>query len=126
MQKKKITSFEKIVQHIRTPGGFNSTPPNGKNGEPINSASSKKTDKTIKLNKKRAKKLEKMSALAKLQTNLMQTVLQKIDRQMKPIMQQNKAVTEDLESKEIFLDQENFDILKLLQSKTVKEKKETS
>lgn len=47
----------------------------------------------------------------------MQCVLQKIDRSVKPIKKNYQIVTKNLEEKNIFLEQENFDILKLLQSK---------
>ena len=41
----------------------------------------------------------------------MQSVLQKIDRISKPIKKNSKIVTESLVKKNIFLEQENFDIL---------------
>ena len=44
----------------------------------------------------------------------MQSVLQKIDRVAKPIRKNNKVVSENLNAKNIFLEEENFDILKLL------------
>lgn len=47
----------------------------------------------------------------------MQSVLQKIDRVNKPIRKNTKIVSENLNKKNIFLEQDNFDILKLLQSR---------
>ena len=47
----------------------------------------------------------------------MQSVLQKIDRVAKPIRKNNKVVSENLNAKNIYLEEENFDILKLLQSR---------
>lgn len=47
----------------------------------------------------------------------MQCMLQKIDRTSKPIKKNTQLVTKNLEDKNIFLEQENFDILKLLQQK---------
>ncbi len=43
-------------------------------------------------------------------------VLQKIDRRSKPIKKQEKLVNENLKRKRIFLEQENFDILSVLNS----------
>lgn len=63
---------------------------------------------------KKEKALNKIKMLGKLQTTVMQTLLQKIDRQVKPIKKNNLQVTSILEKKNIFLEQENFDILKLL------------
>lgn len=56
-----------------------------------------------------------MRMLSKFQSTMMQVVLQKIDRRSKPIRKQTKIVQESLAKKKIFLDQENFDILSLLQ-----------
>lgn len=47
----------------------------------------------------------------------MQVVLQKIDRKSKPIKKQVKLIEESLTQKKIYLQQENFDILTLLQQK---------
>ena len=44
----------------------------------------------------------------------MQSVLQKIDRVNKPIRKNNKIVSENLNAKNIYLEQPDFDILKLL------------
>jgi len=41
----------------------------------------------------------------------MQSVLQKIDRLSKPIHKNHKLVSESLIKKNIYLEQENFDIL---------------
>ena len=48
----------------------------------------------------------------------MQSVLQKIDRIHKPIKKNSKIVDESLIKKGIFLEQDNFDILQLLQTKS--------
>jgi hypothetical protein len=64
---------------------------------------------------KQQKAVAKMKMLSKFQSTLMQVVLQKIDRRSKPIRKQTKIVQESLAKKKIFLDQENFDILSLLQ-----------
>ena len=45
----------------------------------------------------------------------MQVVLQKVDRRSKPIKKQEKIVNKNLQKKQIFLEEENFDILRLLQ-----------
>ena len=55
----------------------------------------------------------------------MQSVLQKIDRVAKPIRKNNKVVSENLNAKNIFLEEENFDILKLLQSRQADNKEGT-
>lgn len=59
--------------------------------------------------------MEKMSQLALCQITLMQALFQKIDRKCKPIRKQEKAVCANLKRKRIFLEQENFDIMKILQ-----------
>jgi len=65
--------------------------------------------------KAKAKKaLHKMNLLTKFQATMMQVVLQKIDRRSKPIRKQTKIVTASLNKKQIFLEEENFDILQLL------------
>jgi len=56
-----------------------------------------------------------MKLLTKCQTNFMQVILQKIDRRSKPIKKQEKIVNHNLKKKKIFLEEENFDILSLLQ-----------
>lgn len=48
----------------------------------------------------------------------MQVVLQKVDRRSKPIKKQEKIVNKNLIKKQIFLEEENFDILRLLQKNT--------
>jgi hypothetical protein len=53
----------------------------------------------------------------------MQSVLQKIDRIAKPIKKNTQVVTESLIKKNIFLEQENFDILQLLQQRQVQPSK---
>lgn len=45
----------------------------------------------------------------------MQVLLQKIDRKHKPIKKQEKLVNRNLKRKRIFLEKENFDIMKILQ-----------
>jgi len=45
----------------------------------------------------------------------MQVILQKIDRRSKPIKKQEKVVNHNLKKKKIYLEEENFDILTLLQ-----------
>ena len=60
------------------------------------------------------KALNKMKLLTKCQTNFMQVVLQKIDRRSKPIRKQEKIVNKSLRNKNIYLEEENFDILTLL------------
>lgn len=67
-----------------------------------------------------------MRLLTKCQANLMQAVLLKIDRRSKPIKKQEKIVNDNLKKKAIFLDEENFDILTLLQKKQTVEKKPVS
>lgn len=65
--------------------------------------------------KQKAKKaLAKMKMLTKFQATMMQVVLQKIDRRSKPIRKQTKIVTESLHKKQIYLEEENFNILQLL------------
>lgn len=66
---------------------------------------------------KTQKALNKVKLLTRFQATLMQAVLQKIDRKSKPIRKQTKVVNECLLKKKIFLEQENFDILTLLQQK---------
>lgn len=61
------------------------------------------------------KTIEKMKLLTKCQTNFMQVILQKIDRRSKPIKKQEKVVNHNLKKKKIYLEEENFDILTLLQ-----------
>ncbi len=56
-----------------------------------------------------------MKALSKCQMNFITLVLTKIDRKSKPIKKQEKYVNENLKRKRIFLEQENFDILSVLQ-----------
>lgn len=46
---------------------------------------------------------------------MMQATLQKIDRRIKPIRKESSIISESLKKKKIFLEQENFDILQLLQ-----------
>lgn len=60
------------------------------------------------------RKLEKMRTLGKLQAGIMQSMIQKVDRMVKPIKKNTEIVTACLENKSIFLDEENFDILKLI------------
>lgn len=43
-------------------------------------------------------------------------VFQKIHRKSKPIKKQEKLVSENLKRKRIFLEEENFDIINVLQS----------
>jgi hypothetical protein len=62
-----------------------------------------------------------MKLLAKCQTNSIQSTLQKIDRKSKPIKKYEKVVNESLLRKNIFLEQENFDILTLLKRGYFKE-----
>lgn len=45
----------------------------------------------------------------------MQVLLQKIDRKSKPIKKQEKLVDRNLRRKRIFLENEHFDIMKILQ-----------
>lgn len=54
----------------------------------------------------------------------MQAVLQKIDRKSKPIRKQTKVVSDCLNKKKIYLEEENFDILTLLQQKQNQAKSE--
>lgn len=65
--------------------------------------------------RKQAKIVEKMSQLALCQINFMQVLFQKIDRKHKPIKKQEKIVNRNLKRKRIFLENENFDIMKILQ-----------
>jgi hypothetical protein len=44
----------------------------------------------------------------------MQVVLQKIDRRSKPIKKQEKIINNNLKKRNVFLEEENFDILTLL------------
>lgn len=62
-----------------------------------------------------SKMLQKMRMLSRCQANFMQVVFQKIDRRSKPIKKQEKLVSQSLKKKKIFLEQENYDILQLLQ-----------
>lgn len=45
----------------------------------------------------------------------MQVTLQKIDRRSKPIKKQTTIVSKSLNKKQIYLHEENFDILQLLE-----------
>lgn len=65
--------------------------------------------------RKQAKIVEKMSQLALCQINFMQVLFQKVDRKSKPIKKQEKLVCRNLKRKRIFLENENFDIMKILQ-----------
>lgn len=65
--------------------------------------------------RKKAKIVEKMSQLSLCQINFMQVLFQKIDRKNKPIKKQEKLISRNLKRKRIFLENENFDILKILQ-----------
>ena len=56
----------------------------------------------------------------------MRSVLQKIDRIAKPIKKNTSIVTEALHKKEIYLEEENFDILQLLQQKQTGRGKEST
>jgi hypothetical protein len=64
---------------------------------------------------KQVKAVEKMSQLALCQINFMQVLLQKIDRKSKPIKKQERQVDRNLRRKRIFLENEHFDIMKILQ-----------
>ena len=55
-----------------------------------------------------------MSDLALCQINFMQVLFQKIDRKYKPIRKQERIVKKDLNRKRIYLENENFDIMKIL------------
>lgn len=113
--KKKNVNSEKIVQGIKTPGGFNgdsvlsrvNNAPSGQVTTTMRSTNSNSREKKVKY-------LNKLKTLSKFQASLMQTVLQKIDRCVNPIRKNSQLVSKNLEDKNIFLDQENFDILKLL------------
>lgn len=65
--------------------------------------------------RKQVKAAEKMSQLALCQINFMQVLLQKIDRKSKPIKKQERMVDRNLRRKRIFLENEHFDIMKILQ-----------
>jgi hypothetical protein len=62
------------------------------------------------------KTINKMRALTRCQNNMMKLVLNKIDRKSKHIKKQEKIVNQNLKSKRIFLEEENFDILKILEN----------
>lgn len=121
LMKKKSLSNEKVISNIKNPGF---QPYNDQTASQINQES----QDTIKLKKinvskdKKIKNLNKIKLLSKFQSSMMQTVLQKIDRTIKPIKKNCQLVTKSLEEKNIFLDQENFDILKLLQQKNPAQK----
>ena len=59
------------------------------------------------------KHLKKMKTLSKCQAKFIQLVLQKIDRRSKPIKKQERWLSKSLQSKKIFLEEENWDILSL-------------
>ena len=61
------------------------------------------------------KAINKMKLLTKCQANFIQVIFQKIDRRSKPIRKQEKIVNQNLKKKNIYLEEENFDILSLLQ-----------
>lgn len=61
------------------------------------------------------KAISKMKLLTKCQANFIQVIFQKIDRRSKPIRKQEKMVNLNLKKKNIYLEEENFDILSLLQ-----------
>lgn len=56
-----------------------------------------------------------MRGLAHCQMNFMEVVLMKINRKSKPIKKQEKIVNENLKRKRIFLEEDDFDILQVLQ-----------
>lgn len=58
---------------------------------------------------------EKLNGLVHAQNNFLTVIFQKIDRKSKPIKKQEKIINENLKRKGIFLEQENFDILSVLQ-----------
>lgn len=64
--------------------------------------------------KMNSKALKKMRMLTKCQTNFMQVILQKIDRRSKPIKKQEKIISGNLKKRNVYLEEENFDILTLL------------
>lgn len=104
------------MQGIKTPAGLNSDSVLSR----VNQAASgnvtiTKRSTESESKEKKVKYLKKLKTLSKFQTQLMQSVLQKIDRCINPIRKNSELVSKNLEKKNIFLDQENFDILKLLQ-----------
>ena len=64
--------------------------------------------------KESKKHLRKMKQLTKCQANFIQVLFQKIDRRSKPIKKQEKELNDNLKRKNIYLDQEGWDILNLL------------
>lgn len=119
LQKKKpnVTN-EKIIAGIKTPGGFcrdHMANMSQLNNNPSTYHCPSKLSTLTFIKKEKA--LNKIKMLGKLQSTVMQTLLQKIDRQVKPIKKNNQQVTSILEKKNIFLEQENFDILKLLNNR---------
>lgn len=58
--------------------------------------------------------LEKMREFSHCQMNMMQVLLQKIDRKSKPIKKQEKIISNNLKKKRIYLETENFDIFNVL------------
>jgi hypothetical protein len=64
---------------------------------------------------KSKKNLEKMRGLADCQDRFMKIVLTNIDRRSRPIRKQERGVSESLKKRRIFLEEENFDILDILQ-----------
>lgn len=64
--------------------------------------------------RKQTKIVDKMSQLALCQINFMQVLFQKIERKNKPIKKQEKIINRNLKRKRIYLENENFDIMKIL------------
>jgi hypothetical protein len=60
------------------------------------------------------KQLERMKALSRCQGNFMKAIFSKIDRKSKPIKKYEKMVSENLKRKRVFLLEEDFDILGVL------------
>ena len=61
------------------------------------------------------KAVDKMHQLFKIQIGMMQLTMTKIDRKSRAIKKQEKIVNDNLKRKRIFLDQDNFDILSVIQ-----------
>ena len=55
-----------------------------------------------------------MKQLSRCQANFMQVLFQKIDRRSRPIKKQDKEISDNLKRKNIFLEQDGWDILNLL------------
>ena len=82
--KKKNLNTDKIIQGIKTPGGFMNS--ESQQMSKLNNSSGHPSARPNNMSKeKKIKYLKKLRLLGKFQSSVMQSVLQKIDRSVKPI-----------------------------------------